>query len=635
VIAPLLLLGTLVAASPSRDGAPSRHASAGAISHYLAARRAESEGDLPRAVEELRLALVFDEASAQIHAARASALLRLGRLDDADREARRTLELDPDGEAGADAHLIAGRIAALRRDGARARLAFRSAAALELAHARGRGPSERQGPDPEPWQALARLLRDAGDEAGETGTWEDLAPHLPVEAARGLREAARADLEAREPARAERRLRRATEIYPRDLEAWKQLAALVERGRRHAEARAAWEAALRADPEDLESLAALGRLSLRLGDAEGAQAYFRQLRHLDPDEAGAVAAAAMGLVEARRADEALRFLDGWRGPADPRVHYVRGLALEERRRWAEAAAAFSRIRPEDGELWVGARSNAAYALAHAGHGAEALRAVEEALAARPEEARLHTSRAWVLDRIGKSAEAARGLEAAIARREEAGDAEGISDLYEALAASLARAGRPAEGVAALRRALAARPRDEGLLFALGQAQERAGDMEAAIAQMRALLAVNPDHAEALNFVGYALAERGERLEEAERLLQRALELRPENGYFLDSLGWVYYQRGDMARAVATLERAAAAGDAEPTILEHLGDAYRKAGREADAAATWRRALRGIDAGESQDGPERVAAQRAAIERKLGELRGPGEGSRPSRSVDSP
>jgi tetratricopeptide (TPR) repeat protein len=339
----------------------------------------------------------------------------------------------------------------------------------------------------------------------------------------------------------------------------------------------------------------------------------------------------MGLVEARRAEEALRFLDGWDGPADARVHLVKGLALEEQKRWIEAAAAFSRIGPEDGDLWVGARSNAAYALTHAGKGAEALRTLEEALAARPEETRLQTARAWVLDRLGRSPEAVRGLERAIARREKAGDADVAADLYDALAASLARAGRPAEAVALLRRALAARPRHEGLLFSLGQAQERAGDMDAALAQMRALLVQNPDHAEALNFVGYAWAERGERLEEAERLLLRALELRPENGYFLDSLGWVYYQRGEVARAVATLERAVEAGDAEPTILEHLGDAYRKAGREADAAAVYRRALLGIDAGESQDGPERAAAQRTGIEHKLGEPGSP----RPSGPVDTP
>jgi len=621
-ILPLLLClaqaAAPVGAAPRAPGVAGRRASAPAIGHYLDAQRAQVEGDFPRALEELRLALVFDETSPQIRVAHAVVLARLDRLDEAEREAGRAVALAPEGEEAADAWLLLGRIAAHRSDRRRAADALRTAAALELKLAAARGPDEDHSPDPEPWRVLARAQQEGGDEEGAAATWADLGRTLPAEAARGYREMARAYLERRDAARAEKYLAAATAMLPGDLDAWKGLAQLAERRRAWAQARTAWEAALRADPDDLAALAALGRLSARLGDVPAAQAYFRQLRLLDPDDAAALVATAMGWIEARRADEALAQLDAWKGPPEPRLAFARGLALEELKRWAEAAAAFAEIGTEDQELWATSRVNRTYALAQAGRNQEALRAIEEVTAARPEAARPVATRAWVLERLGRVAEAERMLKSALAGRWPQG-AEGRTDLVEALARALARAGRPAEAVALLTAEVAARPRDEELLFALGVAQERLGDLGAALAQMKALLALSPDHAEAMNFVGYSYAERGERLEEAERLVIRALELRPGNGFFLDSLGWIHYQRGDLGRAVTTLEQADAAAGPEPTILEHLGDAYRRVQRGADAAQAYRRALRSIDGGEAQDGPEKLAQQRAALERKLLEL----------------
>src|SRR5512141_1722494 len=98
--------------------------------------------------------------------------------------------------------------------------------------------------------------------------------------------------------------------------------------------------------------------------------------------------------------------------------------------------------------------------------------------------------------------------------------------------------------------------------------------------MKALLVVNPDHAEALNFLGYSFAEQGVRLEDAERLVRRALELKPRSGHILDSLGWVLFRRGDVRRAVEVLEEADSLEGPDATILEHLGDAYRATARLA-------------------------------------------------------
>jgi Flp pilus assembly protein TadD len=134
--------------------------------------------------------------------------------------------------------------------------------------------------------------------------------------------------------------------------------------------------------------------------------------------------------------------------------------------------------------------------------------------------------------------------------------------------------------------------------------------------MRALLAVNADHAEAMNFVGYAYAEQGVRLEEAERLVRRALELKPRSGHILDSLGWVLFRRGDARRAVEVLEQADVLTGPDPTILEHLGDAYRANARPRDAAQAYRRAL-GTTADDEL--PSERGKRRTSLERKLREL----------------
>src|SRR5512147_3326686 len=105
--------------------------------------------------------------------------------------------------------------------------------------------------------------------------------------------------------------------------------------------------------------------------------------------------------------------------------------------------------------------------------------------------------------------------------------------------------------------------------------------------MQRALARNPDNANALNYIGYTWAERGIRLDEAEKMISRAIELRPEDGFIVDSLGWVYYMRARplvqsgkmdaaqayLERALSELERADELTGGDPVISEHLGDTY--------------------------------------------------------------
>jgi tetratricopeptide (TPR) repeat protein len=131
------------------------------------------------------------------------------------------------------------------------------------------------------------------------------------------------------------------------------------------------------------------------------------------------------------------------------------------------------------------------------------------------------------------------------------------------------------------------PEDDEVLYQLGVCYGTAKRVDEALEFMRLTLEKNPDNPHALNYIGYTLAERGENLDEAERMILRALDQRPNDGYITDSLAWVYYMRAlpliGTARATAGitfLERArdqlfqaAELTGGDPVISEHLGDVH--------------------------------------------------------------
>ena len=93
----------------------------------------------------------------------------------------------------------------------------------------------------------------------------------------------------------------------------------------------------------------------------------------------------------------------------------------------------------------------------------------------------------------------------------------------------------------------------------------------------------------LNYLGYSLIEKKLNLQEAMEMVKKAVELRPNDGYIIDSLGWAYYQLGDYEQAVIHIERAVELLPADPIIAEHLGDAYWRVGRKLEAKFQWQHA----------------------------------------------
>ncbi len=128
-----------------------------------------------------------------------------------------------------------------------------------------------------------------------------------------------------------------------------------------------------------------------------------------------------------------------------------------------------------------------------------------------------------------------------------------------------------------------------LYYFRGICYERAKDWPKAEKDLQKALDLYPDQPQVLNYLGYSWVDQGLNLDKAVQMIRRAVELRPNDGYIVDSLGWAYYRLGRFDEASTDLERAIELKPEDPVINDHLGDAYWKTGRELEARFQWRHA----------------------------------------------
>ena len=172
------------------------------------------------------------------------------------------------------------------------------------------------------------------------------------------------------------------------------------------------------------------------------------------------------------------------------------------------------------------------------------------------------------------------------------------------------------------------PRDWTLFYMRGIGHERQQRWDKASVDFRRALDLQPDQPQVLNYMGYAMLERGEKLDEALSMIERAVAAEPESGYIVDSLAWGYFQLGRYEEAVVPMEKASLLEPLDPVVTDHLGDVYWAVGRKLEAQFQWRRALSfepeekdanrirrkletGLDAVLAEEGKDPIEAQTAA------------------------
>ncbi len=166
-------------------------------------------------------------------------------------------------------------------------------------------------------------------------------------------------------------------------------------------------------------------------------------------------------------------------------------------------------------------------------------------------------------------------------------------VYITLAQMNTRLRRFSDAEQALDKAEALSTKDEDkeyVWFLRGSTFEREKRYTDAEEQFKKVLASDPEHASALNYLGYMLADQNMKLEEALGYIKRAVDLDPANGAYLDSLGWAYFRLGKYELAEDNLLKASQKINTDPTVHDHLGDLYQKTGRLKLAATNWERAL---------------------------------------------
>lgn len=275
----------------------------------------------------------------------------------------------------------------------------------------------------------------------------------------------------------------------------------------------------------------------------------------------------------------------------------------------QAVAAFRKIGTLDPDAAPGAAVEIVETYRNAHNTTAAMQEVESALKKYPDEKGLVVERASLLGDAGKTDEAVAAIRTLLKGDKDRELLISIAQIYE-------KAKRFKDEAKALDEAEAAcrTPEEKSSVeFARGAMFERMKDYDAAETSFRKVIAAQPDNAGALNYLGYMFADRGEKLEEAQKLIARAVELDPTNGAYLDSLGWVYYRQNQLDLAETNLRKAIERLSTDPTVHDHLGDVLMKQGKVKDAITQWQASLNEYKTGPANDAdPEEVAK----VSRKL-------------------
>ena len=600
-----------------------------AIEHYKAALKADpgaaflaeeltdlyiQAGRLRDAVVEAEQMLARDPGNVEAHRILGRIYSRMigdpaqGRLDEgmlrrAIEQFQKVTEKDP---SDAEAFVTLGRLYRLAQNSVEAEKAFQKALELD--------------PDNEyALHGLALLYSDLGDTKTAVQMWERLAQRNPHP--RIFRALAATLSEARDYSGAVAALRRALELAPKDTEIKRELAEnLLLKGDYNEAARLYRELA-DANPREAQYPLRLSQIYRQQGDLKKAREAHERAKALDPgnlevqynevnllEAEGQLASAIARLKEILNSTARVAYAPPERANRVMLLERL-GLMYRANEQPNEAVEAFRQMAQLDADLGARAAAQIIETYRAAKQFAQAEQEAERAFKQYPNDRMLRLVRASLLADLGRGAEAVAEVKRLL-------DGSKDRETYLALAQICEKTKDFAGMAAALDEAERLSQSDEErevVFFMRGAMYERMKKYDQAEAEFRRVLKMNPRNASALNYLGYMFADREVNLEEALELIQRAVELEPNNGAYLDSLGWVYYRLGRLDEAERYLRLALERVPRDPTVNDHLGDVLYRQGKIKEAIAQWQISLKEWEAGSKAElEPDEVAK----IQKKL-------------------
>jgi len=482
-----------------------------------------------------------------------------------------------------DAWLMLGRLYKLLQNSPAAERAFKKALELDDANE-------------DALTGLAMVYSDLGDTASASQVLKRVAEKNP--STRTLLALASAYEQLRQYREAAETYRRALELTPDNLDLKRAWAQSLFAAEDYDKAQAAFEELLGAESNDLLALLRLSQIHRQKQDFAKAEEYARRASRLDPSNLE-VQYNEVSLLEAQgklpeaiaRLKEILATIERRPSSFGDRTNRVillerLGLLYRMAEQTAEAVAAFREIPQVDPDSAARASAQIIDTLRAAKDFAAAEKEARAALQKFPNDRLIKSLAATVNADLGRFREAESLLKSSFDGKNDRDVWVSLAQVYEKqknfteMARALDEAGKLSSSA----------EEKEVVHFMRGAMYERQKKYDLAEKEFRKVLEMNPRSASALNYLGYMLADRNVRLEEALDLIRKAVAMEPNNSAFLDSLGWVYYRMNRLEEAAEWLRKSLARSSRDPTVHEHMGDVYYGMSQLKEAVQHWERSL---------------------------------------------
>ncbi|HEV2418861.1 MAG TPA: tetratricopeptide repeat protein [Terriglobia bacterium] len=394
----------------------------------------------------------------------------------------------------------------------------------------------------------------------------------------------------------------AVDLDPENADVRRQYADALLEANQVQPARAQLEQVIKSNPQDGMAYLRLAQLDQAQGRFSDAEKELAQARNIIPNDPEVAYEEALVQDAQGNDDKAIQLLETLlSSTASPDGKYSGGEATNraiflselgtiyrKERKYDQAIATFRQITALGNDQGPRGEGLIIETLQAQGQKQKALGEASEALLKYPKNRQLTMVQASLLGESGHVDEAVQEL-----RSLEKGNADPAVELRVAEVYNEAKRYREAED--AVRQVLdqaSLKPGDhEYAEFVLGAVYEHQKKYGPAEEQFKRVLTTDPANAEAYNYLGYMLADRGIELDQSVEYIKKALQIDPNNAAYLDSLGWAYYKMARYDLALAPLQKAAKMLNTDPTVLAHLGHVYLKLGKEREAADEWRQALK--------------------------------------------